>query len=75
MDLNNDGKLNRDELVTAFKVLYDNIDALKEANLIMDAVDKNLSGAIDFSEYVFAAMDRKKIVEKDRLLRAFMVFD
>lgn len=41
----------------------------------MSLVDKNNSGAIDYSEFVLATINRESLVEQERLELAFKMFD
>jgi calcium-dependent protein kinase len=42
---------------------------------IMKYVDKNDSGAIDYSEFVLATINRGKLMDQRRLEMAFKMFD
>ena len=49
--------------------------AEKEVNQIMDAVDSDKSGSIEYSEFVVATVNRKKILSNENLENAFSMFD
>jgi calcium-dependent protein kinase len=49
LDLNNDGKLSRDELIIGYRKVLNEAEAEEEVDRIMKSVDKNDSGAIDYS--------------------------
>lgn len=51
LDLNGDGKLSREELMTGFQNTMDTMEAEQEVNRIMNEVDTNRSGEIDYSGY------------------------
>ncbi|KAM3144380.1 hypothetical protein pb186bvf_003544 [Paramecium bursaria] len=53
----------------------DDEQALSEVQRIMELVDMDGSGTIDYSEFIIATMDRKKAVQKEKLKEAFQVFD
>ena len=74
LDTNNDGVLSRKELQEGFKKI-DN--ALTEADLdsLMKKIDNNKSNEIDYSEFVAAAIDRKKFLSDNRMLKCFNLFD
>ncbi len=42
---------------------------------MFDKVDIDGSGAIDYTEFVMATMNEKKLITKDRLMMAFQTFD
>jgi len=42
---------------------------------IMEAVDNNYSGTIDYTEFVMATINRKKILTKERIEATFKLFD
>lgn len=85
MDLNNDGKLSREELILGYRKVLNEADAEEEVDRIMTAVDTNDSGAIDYSgkiylkyniiEFVMATINRDTLMEQDRLEMAFRMFD
>lgn len=49
LDLNGDGTLSKGELMTGFQNTMDAMEAEKEVNRIMNEVDTNRSGEIDYS--------------------------
>ena len=42
---------------------------------IFEKIDTDKSGAIDYSEFIAASIDRKKMLSKKRLERIFKMFD
>ena len=46
-----------------------------EVNRIMTEIDSDFSGEIDYSEFVTAAMNRQKMLTRERLEIAFKTFD
>ena len=59
LDLNHDGKLSREELVLGYEQYFgtaENVEA--EVDKIMNAVDTDRSGFIDYTEFVIATMER-----------------
>lgn len=44
---------------------------MSEVQRIMELVDMDGSGTIDYSEFIIATMDRKKAVQKEKLKEAF----
>ena len=77
LDKDNSGTLSFDELTQGFAVLLgqDSEDVSEEVRKLMQKIDTNQSGEIDYTEFVVAAMSHKRMVSRDRLLRAFEAFD
>jgi len=73
MDENNDGTLSVGELM----------DGLTRAGVgippdlaeLMERIDTDGSGVIDYSEFMAATMDKKKFIQEDVCWRAFKTFD
>jgi calcium-dependent protein kinase len=42
---------------------------------MLQAVDSDESGFIDYTEFLIAAMDRNRLLSKERLEAAFLAFD
>ena len=61
MDVNKDGKLQYDELLTGYKQFYGDL-AQDEVNRIFDLVDVDHSGEIEFSEFVTATVNRNALL-------------
>ena len=74
MDTNNDGKLQREELIQGYRQIYGDF-AEEEVNKIMNTVDIDGSGEIDYSEWILATIDRSKLLSNDKLQKAFNYFD
>jgi len=50
LDTNADGKLSREELIEGYKQLYGSVEqAIKEVDIIMENVDADKNGFIDYS--------------------------
>nr|3HX4_A Chain A, Calmodulin-domain protein kinase 1 [Toxoplasma gondii] len=85
MDKNGDGQLDRAELIEGYKELMrmkgqdaSMLDASAvehEVDQVLDAVDFDKNGYIEYSEFVTVAMDRKTLLSRERLERAFRMFD
>lgn len=74
LDKNNDGKLSRDELVEGFRATLGDL-AEDEVDRIMKIADSDGSGEIDYSEWVVASMDKRKLLTNEKLQVAFNLFD
>ncbi|OMJ81433.1 hypothetical protein SteCoe_18109 [Stentor coeruleus] len=76
LDENKDGGISRDELVDVLK--NDNVhteEAEMYADLIMEHVDSDKNGKIDYTEFLRATVKRSKIFTKENLQQAFNLFD
>nr|ATD14371.1 calcium-dependent protein kinase 1 [Besnoitia besnoiti] len=84
MDKNGDGQLDRAELIEGYKELMkmkgqdaSMLDASAvehEVDQVLEAVDFDKNGYIEYS-FVTVAMDRKTLLSRERLERAFHMFD
>ena len=75
IDKNGDGKLSRQELLEEYLKTMDPVTAEAEVNQIMDRVDTDKSGYIDYTEFLRASLDMKKALSVDNLEMAFSMFD
>lgn len=78
LDTNQDGKLSRDELVDGFKMAYPHYDQVLIDEIvegIFQRADSNRSGQIDYTEYLMSAIDKNKLMARDKLQKAFNSFD
>eukprot|EP00828_Plagiopyla_frontata_P044993 TRINITY_DN7549_c0_g1_i3.p3 TRINITY_DN7549_c0_g1~~TRINITY_DN7549_c0_g1_i3.p3 ORF type:complete len:129 (+),score=30.61 TRINITY_DN7549_c0_g1_i3:362-748(+) len=57
------------------KMHPNNLEIEKEVDKIIESVDLNQSGLIDFTEFVTAQIQMEKILSKQKLQQAFAVFD
>lgn len=75
LDTNGDGQLSKDELMKGYHaknlgdITEDDIDAM------LGKLDNNQSGVIDYTEFVGAAIDREKLLSKQRVEACFRLFD
>jgi calcium-dependent protein kinase len=49
--------------------------ALIEVDRIMSSVDMDANGAIDYTEFIAATINKTKLLTKERLKTAFDLFD
>lgn len=75
LDLNGDGILSREEILMGLKSTMAEEEAEAEVDRIMALVDTDKSGSIDYTEFVTATLDRKKICSNEKLQAAFALFD
>lgn len=76
LDKDGNGTLSKEELVEGYlKVFKDKGLAEAEALRVLDEVDINNSGQIDFTEFIIAASAQEKLLSKDKLDQAFKIFD
>jgi len=67
MDLNGDGKLDKDEIKQGYKEYYDKDLDDDEINEIFSKVDADGSGEIEYSEFVIATMNEKNLLSNNKL--------
>lgn len=76
IDQNNDGTISKQELSRV--LVGDNVpteEAEMYAELIMEEVDSDQNGFIDYTEFLRATVKRKKVFTEENLVQAFKVFD
>ena len=77
MDMNEDGKIERDELVEGI-VMYLKLprkQVEKEVDVVFRNIDTNHNGYIEAEEFIRAAIDKESLLKKDYLKFAFDFFD
>ena len=75
IDTNGDGKLSREELMHEYLKTMGIEEAKAEVDKIMEKVDTDGSGFIDYTEFLKASLDMKKVLSIQNLEMAFSVFD
>jgi calcium-dependent protein kinase len=67
-DKNHDGILSKDELIQGYAQLYGSADrALIEVELILQRVDINGNGTIDYSEFLAANLSLSELLTNEKL--------
>ncbi len=75
LDKNGDGVLTKEEIYDGYKEALGDMEAKKEVDRIFAEVDIDGSGTIDYNEFVMAATNRQKLLNKEKLEATFKVFD
>eukprot|EP01071_Lankesteria_metandrocarpae_P008096 Lankesteria_metandrocarpae@DN4865_c2_g1_i2.p1 len=85
LDRNGDGQLDQQELKEGYKELMkiQGIDISKldeetieaEVETVLNSIDFDKNGFIEYSEFVTVAIDRKVLLSETRLRKAFALFD
>lgn len=74
LDINKTGVLTKEDLLVGYRdLLGDKAEA--EVDRIMAIADIDRSGAIDYTEWVVATIDKSKILSESCLKQAFDIFD
>jgi calcium-dependent protein kinase len=74
-DTNGDGVLSKQEILHGYKQLMPFDNAEKEVERIMNEVDIDKSGTIDYNEFVLATINKQKLLNKEKLEATFKMFD
>eukprot|EP01068_Selenidium_serpulae_P013992 Selendium_serpulae@DN6035_c0_g1_i3.p2 len=85
LDKNGDGQLDKEELRAGYMDLMklkgvdcsnlDNDTLEAEIDSVLNSIDFDKNGFLEYSEFVTVAMDRRQLLSRDRLRRAFDMFD
>ena len=78
LDLDGNGTLTYEELIEGYKKIYPK-KSIQEVEVIvqniMDKIDVNGSGQIDFSEFIVASMSQATLLHSSSIQTAFKLFD
>jgi len=74
LDTNQDGVLSKEELVTGLKKVS-NFISEDEVDQIMARIDYNKDQTINYTEFVAAAIDKRKLLSEERIKACFRIFD
>ena len=66
-DTNKDGVLSKKEILNGYKKIMPFEDATKEVEKIMNTVDIDGNGTIDYNEFVLATINKTKLLDKEKL--------
>ena len=76
LDTNKDGTISKNELTRVLATdTVPTEEAEMYADLIMEQVDSDRNGLIDYTEFLRATVKKSKVFTKENLLQAFKVFD
>lgn len=75
IDKNKDGKLSHEELLDAYMQQMGKEAAIEEVTKIMQEVDVNNSGFIDYTEFITACSAKEELLSKENLNSAFRILD
>lgn len=75
IDINGDGKLSADELLKHFELHMGSDHAHEEVLKIMEQVDTDNNGFIDYTEFLKATLNQKTVMSSENLRKAFDLFD
>lgn len=74
LDTNQDGVLSKEELMAGLTRVNQFISE-EEADALMDRIDHNKDKTINYTEFVAAAIDKKKLLSDERINICFRIFD
>jgi len=75
-DKNGDGELDRDELIEGYqKLLGSKEKAIKEVDEVLEKIDINKNGSIDFTEFLMTNLEKDDVISEEKLMSAFKLFD
>merc|ERR1711935_231697 len=75
MDLNGDGKLQKDEIKKGYAEFFGRNLSDQEVDEMFAKVDADGSGEIEYSEFVVATLNEKNLLSNNKLQTAFRMFD
>jgi len=75
LDTDNDGKLSKKEVEEGWNKAFNQHMSVQEIQEIFDHIDVDKSGVIDYSEFIMATLDRKKLLCENNLRKVFKIID
>lgn len=74
-DLNGDGRLTKDELIEGMTQVMTRGEALNDVERILENLDGDKNGYIEYEEFLRASLDKEKLLSKENIKIAFDMFD
>lgn len=75
LDTEGTGKISENQLITYWKKIFGEDLEGNDIHGMMTRIDTDKSGYLDYSEFLVAAMDRKKLLSHEHLDAVFQAFD
>jgi calcium-dependent protein kinase len=75
IDKNNNGKLSRDEIKDAYRLIKGIDFNEQEIDDLITNIDADGSGEIDYNEWMMTAVSKEKLLSQEKLEQAFALFD
>ena len=74
-DLDGDGRLTKDELIKGMSQVMTKGEAIQDVEKIMQVIDVDKNGYIEYEEFLRASLNKEKLLSKDNIKLAFDLFD
>ena len=75
IDANGDGRISKEELMAQYTEIMEAGEAREIVDAVMKEVDTDGSGFMDYTEFLKASIDQKKLLSMKNLEKAFSLFD
>ncbi|CAD8215479.1 unnamed protein product [Paramecium octaurelia] len=75
IDKDGKGQISKEDLFLVYLEKYNDIKTNQMVDDIFEKLDTNKSGIVDYTEFITAAVDEEKLLNKFRLQQAFKMFD
>lgn len=75
LDKNGDGHLSKEEILEGYEEHFGIPINEEDVDNMMRNVDIDGNGVIDYTEFVMATMNEKNMVNNEKLMQAFKMFD
>ena len=67
LDVNGDGKLSKEEIIDGYEEAFGMPINEEEVDKMFREIDIDGNGTIDYTEFVMATMNQKKLITNDKL--------
>lgn len=75
LDVDKNGTLDKEEVARGFHKYYHESITKEEIDQIFERIDRNTNNSIDYTEFVIATVDKKKLLAKKNLESTFKLID